>query len=70
MPRKKLQNGEPTAVADPFLAKIEAWVMSVLDDPKASARTKATAATIGIKARATRHSIAGDEHEGTFFGHD
>jgi hypothetical protein len=69
MARKKVQieSSAPEPAADPFLASIEDWVTSVLTDPKASARTKATAAQIGIKARQVRHNIAGDATEGTFF---
>lgn len=65
MAKKPVEGKKPT---DPFLARIEQWVTSVLDDPKASHRTKAAAATIGIKARAVRHDIAGDQDEGEFFG--
>ena len=68
MARKKVETqpqGKSVA-SDPFLARIEDWVISVLDSD-ASHRTKAQAASIGIKARATRHSIAGDEDEGKFF---
>jgi hypothetical protein len=65
---KKAVQEEESKPVDPFLAKIEAWVTSVLDDPKASQRSKATAAQIGIKARAVRHDIAGDQDEGEFFG--
>lgn len=70
MARKKVQIEDPKhqePAVDPFLASIEKWVTSVLDDPKASSRAKATAAQIGIKARQVRHNIAGDQSEGTFF---
>ena len=63
---KPQPEGKSTA-SDPFLAKIEDWVISVLESD-ATNRVKAQAAAIGIKARATRHDIAGDEDEGKFFG--